>query len=297
MLKAPIFVWDVTKDYTHGRIAIDDTLGAMSVVLFKAHDGLEYQTYSPEDMAAWADGVYRPQGIDLYPWGVARGWDLDVAREEGRLAGRHAVATDREYILDLEPYPDYYWQGITGTPRAFCEGYAETSGGRMLRLCPDARNPGINIEEWAAEPVVNIWQPQIYATAYGESVERWLDTGVKPILDLGVSKSRIYPVLAGWYTTESEPSISPDDLERDILTLAREGYPGFSIWRRGSISQLVVERLLAMADPFAPVPPSPPPPLDIAKVRIEPVGEPTYHWTDQPDIREQRQLVRLVIDP
>ena len=257
-MKAGIFVWTVKNDYTNGRIAIDDTKGAMNPVIFKVHDGLEYQTYSPEDTRQWADGVYRPQGIDFHPWGNARGWSIDVAREEGRLAGRHAAAARSEYILDLEPDPKDYWQGIPGTARAFCEGYGETSEGRNLRLCPDARNPGINIDEWAAEPIVSVWHPQMYATAFGESLDYWLAKGTKPILDLGVPMSRVYPVLAAYYATPGEPSISPDDLERDILHLAHLGYPGFALWRRGSLSPQAVERLLSMRDPFVPAAPTPP---------------------------------------
>ena len=42
--------------------------------------------------------------------------------------------------------------------------------------------------------------------------------------------------------------------------------------------------------------PVPPPGFDFTKIRLIPVGEPTYHWTDQPDIREQRQLVKIVHD-
>lgn len=260
-MKAGIFVWNIRNDYTNGRIAIDDTLGAMNPVIFKVHDGLEYQTYSPDDTRQWADGVFRPQGIDFLPWGVARGWSIDIAREEGRLAGRHAAAARSDYILDLEPYKEDYWQGIPGTARAFCEGYGETSNGRNLRLCPDARNPGINIEEWVAEPIVTLIHPQLYATAYGETLERWIAKGVQPFIDLGVDKSRIYPVLAAWYNTPGEPSISPDHLERDILHLAQLGYPGFALWRRGSLSPQAVERLLSMKNPFttsepAPVPPS-----------------------------------------
>ena len=299
-------MWNVTNDYTHGRIAIDDTLGAMRGVIFKVNDGLEYQTYSPEDSRRWADEVYRPQGIDFYPWGVARGWSLDIAREEGRLAGRHAAAAQRPYVLDLEPYKEDYWQGIPGTAQAFCQGYAETSTGLQLDLCPDARNPGINIEEWVAEPVVARIHPQLYATAYGEPLDLWIRKGVQPFLDLGVSRDRILPVLAGWYATAGEPSISPDDLERDILALASAGYSGFSIWRRGSISQQVVERLLAMDDPFAPAPDAPPPSvIDPTKVRMVPVGgaevRTDVDWSDKPDERwvtvTTKQRMRLVVDP
>ena len=258
-MRAGIFIWNTKADYTNGRIPIDDSKGPMSVALMKVNDGLEYQTYSPEDSRQWADGVFRPQGIDWMPWGVARGWNEEVARNEGRLAGQHAAASRSEYILDLEPDPKDYWQGIPGTPRAFCEGYGETSEGRNLRLCPDARNPGINIEEWAAEPIVSIWHPQMYATAFGESLDRWLTKGTQPILDLGVPQSRVFPVLAAYYATDGEPSISPDDLERDILHLAQLGYPGFALWRRGCLSAQAIERMLSMHDPFTGAAPAPPP--------------------------------------
>lgn len=39
-----------------------------------------------------------------------------------------------------------------------------------------------------------------------------------------------------------------------------------------------------------------PDPSAILKVRLEPVSEPTFHWTDLPDIREMRVRVRLVQD-
>lgn len=254
-VKTGVFVWNIKNDYTNGRIPIDDKQGAMSVVLFKVNDGLEYQTYTAEVTRHFADEVYRPQGIDFHPWGVARGWSLDIARKEGHIAGEHAAAAKREYILDLEPYKEDYWQGISGTPRAFCEGYAETSEGQNLRLCPDARNFGINLDEWAKEPIVSAWHPQLYATAFGESLRSWEERAVYPILDLGVPIQRIYPVLAAYYATPGEPSISPDDLERDMRYLAKEGYPGAALWRRGSMSQEVVARLLSMDDPFNPTPP------------------------------------------
>lgn len=257
-MKAGIFVWNIKNDYTNGRLSTDDKLGAMSVALFKVNDGLEYQTYSPDDTRHYADEVYRPQGIDFMPWGVARGWSIDIARKEGHIAGEHAAAARSEYILDLEPDPKDYWQGIPGTARAFCEGYGETSNGQNLRLCPDARNPGINIEEWAREPIVGIWHPQMYSRAFGESLDRWLAKGTQPILDLGVPQSRVYPVLAAYYATPGEPSISPDDLERDVLHLAQLGYPGFALWRRGVLSSDAVQRLLSMPDPFSP-PPAPVP--------------------------------------
>lgn len=262
-MKLGVFIWTVTKDWTEGRIPIDDTQGAMSVVLFKVHDGLEWQNYSPEDAATWANDVFRPQGIDFMPWGVARGWDWNVAREEGRLAGRHAAATGSEYILDLEPYPEDYWQGVPGTPRAFCEGYAETSGGLKLRLCPDARNPGINLEEWAQEPIVSVWHPQIYHRAFNESLDSWLRRGVSPITNLGVDRSRIFPVLAVWRQVAGDPPIPADELEADILSLAARGYGGCALWRRGVMSSQQVERLLAMPDPFLPPPPPPPPPPEV----------------------------------
>lgn len=296
-MKTPIFVWTVEKDYLEGRIAIDDTMGAMSTVFFKVNDGLEYQTYTAEDTKHLANAVYRPQGIDFQPWGNARGWNHEIARKEGHIAGEHAAAAQRPYILDLEPYKEDYWQGIPGTAQAFCAGYAETANGFKLDLCPDARNPGINIEEWVAEPVVSRIHPQLYATAYGESLDLWIRKGVKPFLDLGVSLSRIFPVLAGWYQVPGEPSISPDDIERDIKHLASLAFPGCSIWRRGSISSQVVERVLSMESPFLPQPPTQPPSgIDITKVRIEPIGT-DVRWTDKPDEREIVNRVRLVVDP
>lgn len=49
--------------------------------------------------------------------------------------------------------------------------------------------------------------------------------------------------------------------------------------------------------PAPPAPPEPPtPPVDITKYRIVPVGEPVVDWTDEPDIREIRQRVRIVRD-
>jgi hypothetical protein len=258
-MKLGVFVWTIARDYTDGRIAIDDTLGAMNPVLFKVNDGLEWQNYSPQDAATFANDVYRPQGIDFHPWGVARGWYADWAYAEGRLAGAHAAATNSEYVLDLEPYPEDYWQGVTGTPRAFCRGYAETSNGIKLRLCPDARNTGINLEEWAVEPIVSVWHPQIYSRAFNESLDRWLRSGVQPLMNVGVPVSRIYPVLAVWEQTTGDPSISPDALEQDIFALKQKGYPGVVLWRRGVMSAQQVERLLAMEDPFKPTPPPPPP--------------------------------------
>lgn len=256
--KLGVFIWTTGRDYGQGRIPDDDTLGAMSVALFKVNDGLEYQNYTPADTKILADGIFRPQGIDFMPWGVARGWYADWAYAEGRLAGEHAAAAGRPYILDLEPYPDKYWQGIPGTAAAFCRGYAETSQGQNLRICPDARNSGINLEEWVAEPVVDVWHPQIYSRAYGESLDLWLGKGSAPLERLGVPRSKIYPVLATWRQAEGDPSISADALEEDLRRLAYDGYPGAALWRRGTMSQEQVDRLLSIDPIFAP--PAPPEP-------------------------------------
>ena len=47
---------------------------------------------------------------------------------------------------------------------------------------------------------------------------------------------------------------------------------------------------------FETVQPAPPAGDKLLKIRLEPVGEATYHWTDDPAIREQRQLVKIVYD-
>ena len=294
-MKLGIWIGSVQEDYTEGRIAIDDTLGAMSVALFKVSDGLN-EWYTPEDAAIWANDVYRPQGIDFMPHGNGRGFSLDEARQEGVNAGRHAAACGSEFILDLEPDPQYYWQGILGTPRAFCEGYASTSGGRKLRLNPDARNPGINLEEWAQEPIVGVWHPQMYAATFGESQESWERRGIQPILDLGVPKSLIYPMLSNYMNAPGDPSMPPDVLEESIRYYAERGYGGVCLFRRKTMDGKQVERLLAMPDLWAVTPPPPPPIAPMLNIRLEPVGAPTVHFTDDPAIREQRQLVRIVVD-
>lgn len=43
-------------------------------------------------------------------------------------------------------------------------------------------------------------------------------------------------------------------------------------------------------------PPAPAPSAPLLKIRLEPVGAPTYHWTDDPAIREQRQKIRIIQD-
>lgn len=256
-MKTGIWIGSVMADYTEGHIPIDDTLGAMSVALFKVNDGLEYQPYTPEDSAYFANGVYRPQGIDFMPQGNGRGFSINYARQEGELAGRHAAASGSEYILDLEPDPDLYWQGIPGTAKAFCEGYASTSGGIKLRLNPDARNPGINLEEWIAEPIVGIWHPQMYAATFGESQERWERKGIGPLLNLGVPKSLIYPMLSNYINGVGDPSMDPDTLEESIRYYAERGYAGFCLFRRRTMDSLQVERLLAMDNPFPHATPPP----------------------------------------
>ena len=295
-MKTGIWIGSVRDDYTNGRIAIDDTLGAMSVAMFKVSDGLN-EFYTPEDSAVWANGVYRPQGIDFMPQGNGRGFSLADAYQEGVNAGRHAAATGSEFILDLEGDPQYYWQGIPGTPRAFCEGYASTAGGIKLRLNTDARNPGINLSEWVQEPIVGVWHPQEYAATFGESHELWERRGIQPILNLGVPKSRIYPMLSNYLNGPGDPSMPPDTLEASIRYYAGRGYPGICLFRRKTMDGKQVERLLAMDDPWAPVLPPPLPPTDpLLKIRLEPVGNATYHFTDDSAIREQRLEIRIIQD-
>lgn len=298
-MKTGIWIGSVADDYTNGRIAIDDTLGAMSVAMFKVSDGLN-EFYTPEDSAIWANGVYRPQGIDFMPQGNGRGFSLAEARQEGLNAGRHAAATGSEFILDLEPDPKYYWQGIPGTPHAFCQGYEAASSGIKLRLNTDARNPGINLSEWALEPIVGVWHTQEYAATFGESHELWEERGIGPLLNLGVPKSRIYPMLSNYMAGDGYPSMPPDALEASIRYYAERGYPGICLFRRMTMDGKQVERLLAMPDPWAsttpPQPPQPPPIDPLLKIRLEPVGAPTFDFTEDPAIREQRQHIRIVQD-
>lgn len=249
-MKLGQFVWTIANDYG-ARIPDDDTKQAMSFAFFKVHDGLEWQNYSPEGTNHYFADVYGPQGIGFVPWGVARGWNIDVAREEGRLAGRHAAACQGVYILDLEPYPEDYWQGIPGTPTAFVEGFLE-AGGNELWICPDARNTGINLEEWVRHPVVTRWWPQAYYTAFQQPMVRGINAAIAPLLNAGIPRERIWPVLPTYYATEGEPSIDAGELIEAIRYVASEGYPGAALWRRGLISPGQVTAMLETADPFSP---------------------------------------------
>lgn len=264
-MRSGIFIWTVANDYG-ARIPDDDSQGAMSVALFKVADGLNQMQTVPQAIALAKQ--YRDQDIDMYPWGVAQGWSLDVARSEGALAGQYAAAVGRPHILDLEPYKaEGYWQGISGTPAAFIEGYGSTANGQPLRLCPDARNVGINLEEWVALLPGAIWHPQAYYTAFGShDYKVGINSAIKPLLNAGVPKSQIYPVLPLWLAQTGEPSIPAKDLNRDIDYLAAEGYPGAAWWRRGRMSPDHVTLMKAKTDPFPHAPdPEPEPPAQTPK--------------------------------
>lgn len=270
-MKLGIFVWDTGIDYGQGRIPQNDALGVMNPVIFKVHNGLESQPYSLDEVRNLADNVYRSQSIDFHAWGVAHGTNIDIAREEGRLAGRFAAVTNREYVLDLEDDKRYYWQGIRGTAHAFCEGYTETSNGIQLRICPDARGThanGINLLEWINEPIVNVWHPQLYSAAFGEHIANWVQSGaIEPLVNNGVSKERIYPVLAAWRETTGELSLDPDIVEAELRYLKDSGFPGAALWRRGVVSNEQVARLQSIEVWPAPQPPPVPEPTG-SKIRL-----------------------------
>lgn len=259
-MKTGIFVWTVANDYG-ARIPDKDLGGVMDPAIFKVNDGLN-QMQSVNSAVALAK-LYRDQGIDFMPWGVARGFSLAIARAEGLLAGQYAAATGSPYVLDLEPYPDYYWQGISGTPRAFCQGYEESAPSMPLRLTVDARNVGINLEEWVAEPVVGIFHPQAYYTDFGShDMGIGIMSAINPLLAAGVSKSRIYPVLPVYQASTGNPSTSPKELALAITFVAGQGFLGFALWRRGLMSPDQVAMLQLLPDPFPP-PPFIPPPVDV----------------------------------
>lgn len=293
-MKCGHWIGSVDADYTHGRIPQDDSKGAMSLAMFKVSDGLN-EWYTPVDSAQWANGVYRPQGIEFMPQGNGRGASIDQARQEGVNAGRHAAACGSPFILDLEPDPSLYWHGIAGTGRAFCEGFASTANGNKLRINPDARNPGINLDEWVAAPVVDIWYPQMYAATFGESQERWERLGIQPLLDLGIPKSRIHPMVSNYMNGAGDPSMDPDTLEASIRYYADRGYGGITVFRRQTEDGRQVERLLSMADPFAP--PAPPVSHPVGReTRLIPMGEPVYSYTEVDDERIQTQRIKIVRD-
>ena len=256
--KAGVFVWTVANDYG-ARIPDDDTKGAMSVSLFKVNDGMNRMETVAEAVALAQQ--YRAQGIDFMPWGVARGFSLAGAKAEGALAGEYAAATNSPYVLDLEPYPDDYWQGIPGTPQAFIEGYNSTANRHPLRLCPDARNSGLNLEKWVAAQPGAIWHPQAYYTAFHMPMNVGIMAAIRPLLNAGIPVAQIYPVLPLYIDTPGEPSIPGSEVKQAINLVAQWGYPGIAFWRRGLMSPDQVSTMLAMDDPFTPAPPPPGPSL------------------------------------
>lgn len=267
-MKSGIFIWTVANDYG-ARIPDDDSKGAMSVALFKVIDGLN-EMVSPGQAKTFANDTYRPQGIDMYTWGVGIGASLDQARAEGRLAGEYALTTMSPYLLDLEPDPKGgYWHGLSGSPKTFVDGFTEKVDKSLLRLCPDARNPGINIEEWVALLPNAVWHPQAYYTAFHQSMNVGIMAAIRPLLNAGIPVSQIYPVLPLYIDTPGEPSIPAAELSNAIDLVASWGYPGVAFWRRGLMSPDQVSMLLAKADPFQPEPQPQPEPSRLVTLLTE----------------------------
>lgn len=259
-MRSGIFIWTVANDYG-ARIPDDDTLGAMNPALFKVNDGLNEMVPVPDAIVLAKQ--YRAQNIDMYTWGVGIGSSLEEAHAEGALAGQYAVATGSPYLLDLEPDPKGgYWHGISGAPQAFIAGFEEHADKRLIRLCPDARNPGINLEEWVMLLPEALWHPQAYYTAFHMTMHEGIVAAIRPLLNAGVPVGQIYPVLPLYVDTTGEPSINPSEVSQAIDLVAGWGYPGVAFWRRGLLSPEQVSMLLAKADPFITVPtPAPDSPL------------------------------------
>lgn len=277
-MKSGVFIWTVANDYG-ARIPDDDTLGAMNPALFKVNDGVNQMQTVAQAVALAKQ--YRDQNIDFLPWGVGRGFDLSEARAEGRLAGEYAAATSSPYILDLEPDPSLYWQGIPGTPTALIAGFNETAKGQRIRLCCDARltaagptGARIDLNEWVTALPDAIWHPMGYYTDFAShDAATGIMSAINPLLNAGVHKSQIYPVLPLYYASAGNPSITPVELSSVLDWVAQQGYPGAAYWRRGLMSPEQVAMLLAKVDPWAPIPqPQPQPgpsPKKLALAHIE----------------------------
>lgn len=266
MAKYGIWTARGLDDYGSPYIEDDDTKIPMSFAFGKIGDsGNMY--YDAASMKRYAQ-IYTDQGIGYIGWYVGRGFSPDDAYHEGWNVGLLAAAHQGCAILDLEPYPAQYWQGISGTPRAFTRGFID-AGGVELHLCPDARNSGINLDEWELcrneFPQLHIrYLPQAYWTEFRQDMERGIHAAIDPLLNAGIPKEIIWPVLPTYYVDGpiQSPSYHPmlgADLEASIRFVAGLGHPGVSFWRRGFISREAADHILAMDDPFAPPAPPPPP--------------------------------------
>lgn len=265
-MKLGIWVWNTRNDYNTGIIENDDTKLPMSFAFSKIGDTRNWY-YDPQGVADLAR-IYTDQGIGQIPWYVGRGFNLDSAYYEGWDFGQRVAAFQGCGILDLEPYPNEYWQGVPGTPTNFVRGF-EDCGGTELHLSPDARNHGINLDEWEQlrrdKPHLHIrYLPQAYWTEFRQDMERGISAAIQPLINAGVPPEAIWPVLPTYYVTGplSNPiytPMNPDDMERQLRLVADAGAPGASLWRRGFLSRETADRILAMPDIFNPAPPPPPP--------------------------------------
>lgn len=269
------------RDY-NPALRDDDTTLPMSYAFGKANEGAVFY-YSPDEAAELAQ-MYQRQGIGFVPWGIGRGATVSAADTEGHEAGQLAAAVEGCYMLDLEPYPAQYWAGVPGAATAFCNSYkaaVEAAGKRpVLWLTVDARNPGINLDEWRAfEDVLDIrywpqaYGPEFYPATYPDfsvMLHGLLDA-CNPLLNAGIEKSRIWPVLSTYSVRAGMNGQSEyvGPLDGDVLTKAIQqvhdfAFPGVALFRRGTLSNELADAINAMPDPWASTqePPQEPPPSE-----------------------------------
>lgn len=240
-MKAGVFQWQFDKDYP-ATIPGDDSQLPISYMFVKAIDGLDWMASFDTHPAHIGDATtlraafdsYRAQGIGCVPWGVAKGGGN--AYSEGRLAARCAVTCEGLFILDLEPYPGF-WTGGPAEVAQYLRGFRD-GGGRELWLTPDTRAgalAGIAFNSWIADPIVTRVLPQGYWTDFQTGWEHGLHLSLDPIQFL--PKSKVWPVLPANGATQ--------DAGAAITWLEQQGYPGFAIWRRGTLTQDMIDALNA----------------------------------------------------
>lgn len=249
-MELPLWVWQIGNDYVQG-LPDDDAQMPMSSAYFKANDGLFMMgNISPGSPVSVADvarirDIYYAQNLGFVPWGVARGGA--TAASEGSLAGRIAQQCSGVYIVDLEDGPGY-WSGGNAEVDAYINAF-RNAGGRELWLCPDTRVghlAGISFDRWLQSPTVTKILPQIYWVDFQQSYIEAFAASLVPLNGRGLDarSGRVYPVLQG----------DAPDLIAGAQQLTDWGYPGWSVWRRGTLTPANVATLNALGGMSMPPP-------------------------------------------
>lgn len=283
-MKTGIFVWEFGhegQDYS-GPVSVDDAALPLAAVFVKALDGATFMGAIDDspvaiESPAGAQRVaqaYAARGIRMVPWGVVQCPSITQAQLEGARAGAVAASVLGTYIVDLEDGPGFF-AGDDETVGAFVESFQQ-AGGRELWICADTRAAHIaptHLGRWMGSAIVTRLMPMIYWPAFVQAPGFAITDCLAPLS--AMNPATIVPVFPA--------DADPQELVSAINMARASHLGGFTLWRRGTLTQGTVDILQSLPDwdgasgpveviPILVSPPSPPPPTEPVMMRdVEPL--------------------------